>query len=49
MAAIQQKEQKFADAYDKAIKQIKEQQKTNELSKKFYDRDLFEVLEQAER
>ncbi|MGE7624491.1 transporter substrate-binding domain-containing protein [Viridibacillus sp. NPDC096237] len=43
------KEQKFADAYDKAIKQIKEKQKTNELSKKFYDRDLFEVLEQVER
>ncbi|ETT87483.1 transporter substrate-binding domain-containing protein [Viridibacillus sp. FSL R5-0477] len=43
------KEQKFADAYDKAIKQIKEEQKTNELSKKFYDRDLFEVLEQVER
>ncbi|MBK3495884.1 transporter substrate-binding domain-containing protein [Viridibacillus sp. YIM B01967] len=43
------KEQPFADAYDKAVKQIKEEQKTNELSKKFYDRDLFEVLEKVKR
>lgn len=43
------KEQEFADAYDKAIAQIKEQKKTNELSTKFYGRDLFEVLETVNR
>lgn len=43
------KEQEFADAYDKAIKQLQEEKKTNELSTEFYDRDLFEVLEQVER
>jgi len=43
------KEQEFADAYDKAIAQIKEQKKTNELSTKFYGRDLFEVLEKVNR
>ncbi|WP_042345195.1 transporter substrate-binding domain-containing protein [Bacillus massiliigorillae] len=42
-------QQKFADAYDKAIKQLKEEKKTNELTKKFYDKDLFEVLERVER
>ncbi|KPN94426.1 transporter substrate-binding domain-containing protein [Lysinibacillus sp. ZYM-1] len=43
------KEQEFADAYDKAIAQIKEQKKTNEISTKFYGRDLFEVLETVNR
>ncbi|WP_375105802.1 transporter substrate-binding domain-containing protein [Lysinibacillus fusiformis] len=43
------KEQEFADAYDKAIAKIKEQKKTNELSTKFYGRDLFEVLETVNR
>lgn len=43
------KEQEFADAYDKAIAQIKEQKKTSELSTKFYGRDLFEVLENVNR
>jgi len=43
------KEQDFADAYDKAIAQIKEQKKTSELSKEFYGRDLFEVLENVNR
>ncbi|MEE3808524.1 MULTISPECIES: transporter substrate-binding domain-containing protein [Lysinibacillus] len=43
------KEQEFADAYDKAIAQIKEQKKPNELSTKFYGRDLFEVLENVNR
>lgn len=43
------KEQEFADAYDKAIAQIKEQKKTSELSKEFYGRDLFEVLENVNR
>ncbi|MFJ7649727.1 transporter substrate-binding domain-containing protein [Lysinibacillus sp. NPDC097279] len=43
------KEQEFADAYDKAVAQIKEQKKTSELSKEFYGRDLFEVLENVNR
>lgn len=43
------KEQEFADAYDKAIAQIKEQKKTSEISKEFYGRDLFEVLENVNR
>lgn len=43
------KEQEFADAYDKAVKQLQEEKKTSELSKEFYGRDLFEVLDQVER
>lgn len=43
------KEQKFADAYDKAIAQIKEQKKTNDISTEFYGRDLFEVLKNVNR
>ncbi|MFH5781357.1 transporter substrate-binding domain-containing protein [Heyndrickxia oleronia] len=43
------KEQEFADAYDQAIKQLQEKKETNELSKKFYGRDLFEVLDQAKK
>ncbi|MFZ0576326.1 amino acid ABC transporter substrate-binding protein, PAAT family [Psychrobacillus psychrotolerans] len=43
------KEQDFANAYDKAIKQLQEEKKTNELSKEFYGRDLFEVLDKVER
>ncbi len=43
------KEQEFADAYDKAVAQIKEQKKTSELSTTFYGRDLFEVLENVNR
>ena len=43
------KEQEFADAYDKAIKQLKEEKKTNELSTKFFGRDLFEVLDTVDR
>ncbi|SES30558.1 transporter substrate-binding domain-containing protein [Psychrobacillus sp. OK032] len=43
------KEQEFADAYDKAIKQLKEEKKTNELSTEFYGRDLFEVLDNVNR
>lgn len=42
-------QQKFADAYDKAIKQLKEEKKTNELSKEFYNKDLFEILDQVKR
>lgn len=43
------KEQKFADAYDQAIKQLKEEKKLNELMVQFYNRDLFEVLDTVER
>lgn len=42
-------QQDFADAYDKAIKQLKEEKKTSELSKKFYDKDLFEILDKVKR
>ena len=43
------KEQEFADAYDKAIQQLKQEKKPNELSVQFYGRDLFEVLDRANR
>ncbi|MFB6804492.1 transporter substrate-binding domain-containing protein [Peribacillus butanolivorans] len=43
------KEQEFADAYDVAIKKLKEEKKTNQLSTEFYGRDLFEVLETVKR
>ena len=43
------KEQEFADAYDKAVVQLKEQKKTNEISTEFYGRDLFEVLDKVNR
>lgn len=43
------KEQEFADAYDKAIKQIKESKQLNELSIEYYGKDLFEVLDQVNR
>ena len=43
------KEQEFADAYDKAVAQVKEQKKTSEISTEFYGRDLFEVLENVNR
>lgn len=42
-------QQKFADEYDKAVKKLKEEKKLNELSKKFYGRDLFEVLDKVSR
>lgn len=42
-------EQEFADAFDTAMKKLKEEKQTNELSEKFYGRDLFEVLDKAER
>jgi len=41
--------QALADAYDKAIKQIKEEKKTNELSTQFYGKDLFKVLDSVKR
>ena len=43
------KEQEFTDAYDQAIAQLKEQKKTSEISKEFYGRDLFEVLDTVNR
>jgi len=43
------KEQAFADAYDGAIKKLKAEKKTDELSTKFYGKDLFEVLAKANR
>ncbi|MBE1444225.1 transporter substrate-binding domain-containing protein [Paenibacillus sp. OAS669] len=43
------KEQEFADAYDEAIKKLKNDKKLNELSTKFYGRDLFEVLNAVKR
>ncbi|WP_102693262.1 transporter substrate-binding domain-containing protein [Rummeliibacillus pycnus] len=42
-------QQKFADEYDKAIKKLKQEKIPNKLSKQFYGRDLFEVLDKAER
>lgn len=41
--------QALADAYDQAIKKIKEEKKPNELSKKFYGRDLFQSLDRVNR
>ncbi|MFC0417226.1 transporter substrate-binding domain-containing protein [Cytobacillus solani] len=43
------KEQEFADAYDEAVKQLKEEKKTNEFSVEFYGKDLFEVLDKVNR
>ncbi|SOC34691.1 transporter substrate-binding domain-containing protein [Ureibacillus acetophenoni] len=42
-------EQEFADAYDKALAELKETDKLRELSVEFYGRDLFEVLDKVER
>ncbi|MEI0736304.1 transporter substrate-binding domain-containing protein [Paenibacillus sp. JTLBN-2024] len=43
------KEQEFADAYDEAVQKLKNDKKLNELSVKFYGRDLFEVLNSVKR
>ncbi|OAK74019.1 transporter substrate-binding domain-containing protein [Lederbergia galactosidilytica] len=43
------KEQKFADAYDEAIQKLRDEKKLNDLMIEFYNRDLFEVLDQVER
>ena len=43
------KEQEFANAYDEAIKEIKETDALRELSKEFYEKDLFEVLDRVTR
>lgn len=42
-------EQEFADAFDQAMKQVKEDNITNQLSKQFYGKDLFELLDDAEK
>ena len=42
-------QQAFADAYDIAIKKLKEEKKTNELMKRIYGRDLYEVLDKVNR
>lgn len=43
------KQQKLAEEYDKAIKELRDEGKLSELSEQFYGRDLFEVLNKAER
>ncbi|WP_274309074.1 transporter substrate-binding domain-containing protein [Solibacillus daqui] len=43
------KQQEFADAYDKAITEIKKTDALKELSKEFYGKDLFEVLDSVNR
>jgi len=43
------KEQEFADSYDKAIKKLKEEKKTNEIMVKFYNTDLFKLLDTVKR
>jgi L-cystine transport system substrate-binding protein len=43
------KEQESADAYDQAIKKIKEEKKTNKLMVKFYNTDLFKLLDTVKR
>lgn len=43
------KEQEFADAFDKAIKILKEEKKTNEIMVKFYNNDLFKLLDTVKR
>ena len=43
------KEQEFADAFDEAMKKVKEEKITSDLSVEFYGKDLFEVLESVER
>lgn len=42
-------QQEFADAYDKAMAEIKQTDELNKLMEKHYGRDLFEVLETVER
>ncbi|MER1984301.1 MAG: transporter substrate-binding domain-containing protein [Solibacillus sp.] len=43
------KEQEFADAYDAAMKEIQATDALRELSKEFYGKDLFEVLDSVNR
>lgn len=39
-------EQQFADDFDKAMKEVRDEKITNELSTEFYGRDLFELLQE---
>ncbi|MEJ8778199.1 transporter substrate-binding domain-containing protein [Pseudogracilibacillus sp. ICA-222130] len=39
-------EQQFADDFDQAMKEVREEKITNELSTEFYGRDLFELLQE---
>ncbi len=41
-------EQELADAFDEAMKKVKEEKIPNKLSEEFYGRDLFEVLDEVE-
>lgn len=43
------KEQQFADDFDEALKQVKEQGIPNRLSEEFYGRDLFELLDESQK
>lgn len=43
------KEQQLADDFDEALKKVKAENIPNELSKEFYGRDLFELLDEVER
>lgn len=43
------KEQQFADDFDAALKQVKEEGIPNRLSEEHYGKDLFELLEEAEK
>lgn len=43
------KEQEFADDFDEALKQVKEEGIPNRLSEEFYGRDLFELLDEAQK
>lgn len=43
------KQQEFADAYDQAIAEIKKTDALQQLSKEFYGKDLFEVLDSVNR
>lgn len=42
-------EQELADAFDEAMKKIKEEKIPNKLSEEFYGKDLFELLDEAEK
>jgi len=43
------KEQELANAYDTAVKKVKDEKKLDELSVKFYGKDLFDVLNKVKR
>ncbi|GEK34762.1 transporter substrate-binding domain-containing protein [Kurthia sibirica] len=43
------KQQKLADEYDKAVQELRDEGKLAELSKEFYGKDLFNVLDQAKK